>query len=34
MKAHYKLFLSLALGLFITFAGCQDDEVWIWLNIQ
>ena len=27
MKAHYKLFLSLALGLFITFAGCQDDEV-------
>ena len=27
MKAHYKLFLSLALGLFVTFAGCQDDEV-------
>ena len=27
MKAHYKLFLSLAIGSFITFAGCQDDEV-------
>ena len=27
MKAHYKLFLSLAIGSFVTFAGCQDDEV-------
>ena len=27
MKAYYKLFLSLAIGSFITFAGCQDDEV-------
>ena len=27
MKAHYKLFLSLAKGSFVTFAGCQDDEV-------
>lgn len=27
MKAHYKLFLSLAIGAFVTFAGCQDDEV-------
>lgn len=27
MKTYYKLFLSLAIGSFITFAGCQDDEV-------
>lgn len=27
MKAHYKLFLSLAIGSLVTFAGCQDDEV-------
>ena len=27
MKAHYKLFLSLAIGSYVTFAGCQDDEV-------
>lgn len=27
MKAHYRLFLSLAIGSFVTFAGCQDDEV-------
>ena len=27
MKAHYKLLLSLAIGSFVTFAGCQDDEV-------
>ena len=27
MKAHYKLFLSLAKRSFVTFAGCQDDEV-------
>ena len=27
MKAHYKLFFSLAIGSFVTFAGCQDDEV-------
>lgn len=27
MKAHYKLFLSLAIGSFVIFAGCQDDEV-------
>lgn len=27
MKAHHKLFLSLAIGSFVTFAGCQDDEV-------
>lgn len=27
MKAHYKLFLFLAIGSFVTFAGCQDDEV-------
>lgn len=27
MKAHYKLFLSLAIGSFVTFAGCKDDEV-------
>ena len=27
MKAHYKLFVSLAIGSFVTFAGCQDDEV-------
>ena len=27
MKAHYKLFLSLAIGSFVTYAGCQDDEV-------
>lgn len=27
MKAHCKLFLSLAIGSFVTFAGCQDDEV-------
>lgn len=27
MKAQYKLFLSLAIGSFVTFAGCQDDEV-------
>lgn len=27
MKAHYKFFLSLAIGSFVTFAGCQDDEV-------
>ena len=27
MKAHYKLFLSLAIGSFVTFAGCQDEVV-------
>lgn len=27
MKAHYKLFLSLAIGSLASFAGCQDDEV-------
>ena len=27
MNAHYKLFLSLAIGSFVTFVGCQDDEV-------
>lgn len=27
MKAHYKLFLSLAVASFIAFASCKDDEV-------
>ena len=27
MPAHFKLFFSLAIGSFVTFAGCQDDEV-------
>lgn len=27
MKAHYKLFLYLAIGSFVTFIGCKDDEV-------
>ncbi|MCP9612240.1 DUF4989 domain-containing protein [Coprobacter tertius] len=27
MKAHYKLFLPIAIGLFFTFVSCKDDEV-------